>query len=214
MRRPLRTSHGRRRNLLAGAIMMLGSACSVLPAIQPPPRLFVLSPKSTFSADLPKVNWQLTVEAPIAEAGLNTARIALRRSPVSLEYFERANWIDTAPIMVQTLIVESFENSNRIVAVARQSVSLRADYSLLSDLREFQAEYDGQSTPLVRVRLSAKLVKMPQRTIIATLTAEHTARAKGTDLESVVWAFDAALGKSIKRIVEWALTAATSKTRG
>ncbi len=214
MRRPLRTSHGRRRNLLAGAIMMLGSACSVLPAIQPPPRLFVLSPKSTFSADLPKVNWQLTVEAPIAEAGLNTARIALRRSPVSLEYFERANWIDTAPIMVQTLIVESFENSNRIVAVARQSVSLRADYSLLSDLREFQAEYDGQSTPLVRVRLSAKLVKMPQRTIIATLTAEHTTRAKGTDLESVVWAFDAALGKSIKRIVEWALTAAPTKPRG
>ncbi len=193
--------------------MMLGSACSVLPAIQPPPRLFVLSPKSTFSADLPKVNWQLTVEAPIAEAGLNTARIALRRSPVSLEYFERANWIDTAPIMVQTLIVESFENSNRIVAVARQSVSLRADYSLLSDLREFQAEYDGQSTPLVRVRLSAKLVKMPQRTIIATLTAEHTARAKGTDFESVVWAFDAALGKSIKRIVEWALTTVPSKPR-
>jgi len=194
--------------------MMLGSACSILPPIQPPPRLFVLSPKSTFSADLPKVNWQLTVEAPIAEAGLNTARIALRRSPVSLEYFERANWIDTAPIMVQTLIVESFENSNRIVAVARQSVSLRADYSLLSDLREFQAEYDGQSTPLVRVRLSAKLVKMPQRTIIATLTAEHTTRAKGTDLESIVWAFDAALGKSIKRIVEWALTTAPSKTRG
>lgn len=214
MRRPLRTSHGRRWNLWAGAIMMLGSACSILPPIQPPPRLFVLSPKSTFSADLPKVNWQLTVEAPIAEAGLNTARIALRRSPVSLEYFERANWIDTAPIMVQTLIVESFENSNRIVAVARQSVSLRADYSLLSDLREFQAEYDGQSTPLVRVRLSAKLVKMPQRTIIATLTAEHTTRAKGTDLESIVWAFDAALGKSIKRIVEWALTTAPSKTRG
>ena len=213
MRRPLRTSHGRRRNLLAGAILMLGSACSVLPTIQPPPRLFVLSPKSTFSADLPKVNWQLTVEAPIAAAGLNTARIALRQSPVSLEYFERANWIDTAPIMVQTLIVESFENSNRIVAVARQSVSLRADYSLLSDLREFQADYDGQSTPLIRVRLSAKLVKMPQRTIIATLTAEHTARANGTDLESVVWAFDAALGKSIKRIVEWALTTAPSKTR-
>ena len=93
-------------------------------------------------------------------------------------------------------------------------MSLRADYSLLSDLREFQAEYDGQSTPLVRVRLSAKLVKMPQRTIIATLTAEHTVRAKGTDLESVVWAFDAALGKSIKRIVEWALTAAPTKPRG
>jgi cholesterol transport system auxiliary component len=192
---------------------MLGSACTVLPSSQPPPRLFVLTPKSTFSASLPRVNWQLTVGIPIAEAGLNIARIALRQSPVSLEYYERANWIDTAPIMVQTLLVESFENSNKIVAVARRSVSLRADYSLLSELREFQAEYDGPGPALIRVRLNTKLVKMPQRTIIAALTTEHTARAKGTDIESIVLAFDSALGKSLKRIVEWALTTVPATTR-
>ena len=214
MRRRDQPPQWRRRSFLAGAILMLGSACSVLPAGQPPPRLFVLTPKSTFSASLPRANWQLTVGAPIAEAGLNTARIALRQSPVTLEYFERANWIDTAPIMVQTLLVESFENSNKIVAVARQSVSLRADYSLISELREFQAEYDGPGPALIRVRLNAKLVKMPQRTIIAALTTEYTARAKGNDLESIVLAFDSALGKSLKRIVEWTLTTVPGTTRG
>ena len=37
-----------------------------------------------------------------------------------------------------------------------------------ADLQEFQAEYLGEGPPRVRVRLNAKLVRMPQRTIVAT----------------------------------------------
>ncbi|MHA1109164.1 MAG: ABC-type transport auxiliary lipoprotein family protein, partial [Alphaproteobacteria bacterium] len=141
-------------SLVAAAGLTLALAgCAALPGNQPLPRLFVLTPKSTFDPNLPKASWQLTVDKPVAEAGLNTARIALRHSPVTLEYFARANWVDTAPIMIQTLIVKSFENSGKIIAVGRQSVSLRADYSLIPELREFQAEYNGKAVPVVRVRI-------------------------------------------------------------
>ena len=37
---------------------------------------------------------------------------------------------------LQTLIIESFENSGRIVAVGRESVGLRADFTLKTELRE------------------------------------------------------------------------------
>lgn len=204
------------RRRMAAQISLLSLAiagCTVLPGDQPLPRLFVLTPKSTFASDLPKANWQLTVAKPVAEAGLNTVRIALRRSPVTLEYFARANWIDTAPTMVQTLIVESFEHTGKIVAVGRQSVSLRADYSLIPELREFQAEYVGGSAAVVRVRINAKLVKMPQREIIATITAENEVAATDASLESVVHAFDAALGKTLKHLVEWTLRTAPPKKR-
>ncbi len=203
----------RRMAAVMGALAVALAGCAALPGNQPLPRLFVLTPKSTFASDLPTANWQLTVSKPLAEAGLNTARIALRHSPVTLEYFARANWVDTAPIMVQTLIVESFENSGKIVAIGRQSVSLRADYSLIPELREFQAEYDGGAAPVVRVRINAKLVKMPQREIIATITAENKVAATNADLESVVRAFDAALGKTLKRLVEWTLRTAPPKKR-
>lgn len=187
-------------------LALAGCAGNILPgASADPPKLYVLSPKSTFATDLPRVEWQLIVEIPVAEAGLNTARIALKRNPISLEYYERANWIDTAPIMIQTLLVESFENTGKIVSVGRQSVNLRPDFSLLTDLREFQAEYSGDGPPSARVRLNAKLVKMPQRVIIGTTTVERLQPAAGSDMMSVVTAFDVALGKSLKRVVEWAL---------
>ncbi len=199
--------------VLATAMAVLsGCGGSLLPGITAePPQLYTLTPKSTFTRKFAKVDWQLTIDKPIAQAALATARIALRQSPISLEYYARANWVDTAPLMIQTLLVESFENSNSIVSVGRQSVMLRADYNLLTELREFQAEYNGAGAPKIRVRINAKLVKMPQRIIIGTLTVERVQQAKNGEMEAVVLAFDAALGKTLKRIVEWCLvTAPTS----
>ena len=201
---------GLRPIILSLVLSGLLSACAgnLLPgAGNDPPDLYVLTPKNTFPDDLPTVNWQLAIPLPVADAALNTARITLRQNPISLEYYARANWIDTAPQMIQTLLVESFENSGKIVGVGRQSVTLRADYSLLTDLREFQAEYLGAGPPRVRVRLNAKMVKMPQRTILATETFEFLEPAASSDLQAVVSAFDVALGKTFKRIVEWSLKA-------
>lgn len=211
----IRVTTAARRAVLVLSITALAAtaACTqgLLPGNADPPKLFVLTPKSTYPKDLPKVDWQLTIDLPVAEAGLNTARIALRRSPISMEYYARANWIDTAPTMVQTLLVESFENSNKIVSIGRQSVTLRPDFSLLTELREFQAEYFKPGQPNIRVRLNAKLVKMPQRIIIGTRTFESVIPAAGSDLPSVVGAFDDALGKVLKKTVVWTLRTAPKK---
>ncbi len=190
-------------------VALVGCAGNFLPGAQTEPsKLYVLTPKSTFAPDLPKADWQLTVDVPIAEASLNTARIALKRTPVSVEYYERANWIDTAPIMVQTLLVESFENSKRIMGVGRQSIGIRSDYTLITDLREVHAEYYRAGIPEARVRLNAKLVRMPERVIVGVTTVEKLQQATGTDIESVIEAFDTALGKTMKRIVDWVLRTA------
>jgi len=203
---------GRVRTAVA-ALALLAAGCSVeLPGQQEPPRLFTLTPKTTFDPNLPRADWQLAIDAPLSEAGLNTTRIALRHSPVTLEYYARAEWVDRAPQLVQRMLVESFESTGKIVAVARQSINLRSDFNLISELREFQAEYDQGGAPKVRVRINAKLVKMPERMIIGSTTAEFIEKSDGTGLEAVVHAFDAALGKSLKRIVEWTLTTAAQRS--
>jgi cholesterol transport system auxiliary component len=201
----------RRRSVLFFAGLLALGACQ-LPGGGEPPSLYTLTPKNTFSPDLPKVDWQLIVETPIAAAGLNTSRIALQRSPVTLEYYANANWTDIAPLMVQTLLIESFENSGKIVAVSRESTTLRADYLLKTELREFQAEYDGSGPPRARVRINAKLARMPDRAIIGSYTVERMERAQTGDLPAIALAFDEALGGAMRRVVEWSLTAPGSTT--
>lgn len=191
---------------MLAALPLAAAGCDVnLPGQSAPPRLFRLTPKSTFSEDLPTVGWQLVIEQPTAPAGLNTTRIALMRGQTELEFYARANWSDVAPNMVQTLIVESFENSGRIIAVGRESFGLRSDFVLKSELREFQAEYGGD-TPIVRVHINARLVQMPRREIIAWRRIERTFPAAEDSLGAIVVAFDEALGKVFKELVEWVLT--------
>lgn len=206
----------RRATKLVGmaALLPLAAACAVeLPGSGDPPRIYVLTPKSTFPDDLPTVDWQLLIEAPTAPAGISSSRIALRRKLVEINYFGRAAWTDSAPAMLQTLMIESFENTGGIVSVGRQVIGLRADFILKTDLREFQAEYmtrDGKplpdgEPPFVRVRLNGKLVAMPRREIMASETWEYRIQAASTDMDAIIHAFDDAYGSILKRIVAWTL---------
>jgi cholesterol transport system auxiliary component len=188
--------------LLAGAL----AACEgVVPGRGPLPDLYRLTPKSTFAPDLPTVEWQLLLEPALTNASIDTTRIGLQRSATSVEYYARAGWSDRAPQMIQTLMIESFENSGRIVAVGRDSIALRADYILKTDLREFQAEYMKGPNPRIRVTMIARLVKMPRRAIVGTKKFETVIEAQADTMEAIIGAFDIALGKVLKRLVEWTL---------
>jgi cholesterol transport system auxiliary component len=199
-----------RRPFLTGLLALAVSGCGAgefFKKIETPPNLYRLTPKSTFGDDLRPVNWQLVVDIPVAPAGINTQRIALMRSPVQVEYYANANWTDRAPLMLQGLMVESFENSGMITSVGRQSVGLRSDFVLLVEMREFQMEYfDGATTPSAHVRINCKLVEMPDRLIVANESFETVEMASADTMVGIVDTMDVALGKVLKGIVRWTLT--------
>ena len=194
---------------LAAALLLGG--CQLIKAAEEPTDLYTITPKSTFEPDMPSVFWQLAVEVPNASAYLNTSRIAIAQSPTSSDYYAKTGWTDRAPLMVQTRIVDSFENSHKIIAVARESIGLRANYVLQSDLRNFEAMYIYGKPPIAHVRIVAKLVRMPDRQIIGVGSFERCVRARADKVPKVVEAFDQALGSVMKRLVAWTLKAAPSR---
>ena len=205
---PCLINRSRRRLMGAVAVSVLMpvlAACSIDLPGGPGPKLYTLTPKSTFDQAMPFVDRQLLVEQPVAASGLNTARIVLKPNPYQLDYFASVAWADRATSMVQTLLVESFENTKKIVSVGRETTGLRADYILKNELREFQAEYFDRSinaAPDIRVRISATLIKMPERAIVSRFEEEQIVTARDGRFDSVVQAFDDALGKVLSEIVE------------
>lgn len=199
-----------RRALLRAALALgasgLLAACQLpVPGQGPPPELYRLTPKSTFDETIPRVDWQLLVETPYANSAIDSTRIALQPMPTRLDYYARANWTDRAPLMVQALMVESFENSNRITAVGRDAVGLRADFILKSELREFQAEYFESGAPQVHVAVTARLIEAGRRAIVAVESFDARVPATEDSLAAVLVAFDEALGKVLKNLVAWTL---------
>lgn len=180
------------------------------------PSLFRLTPVREFSPALPRATWQLQIDPPVAAAGIDTSRIALRDTPTNLDYFAGVSWTDRAPLMVQGVIVESFENSGMIVAVGRNTVGLRPDVVLNTELRDFQAEYTGNrsSPPQAHVRLSVKLVAMPRRTIEASATFEAVVPATSVRFEDIIVAWDRAMSQVLRQTVEWTLTRSALSSAG
>jgi cholesterol transport system auxiliary component len=195
---------GLRRFVALAGCLAVGACAAALELARPDPqRLYSLTPKSTFADDLTEVDARISVEVPTATAGLNTARIALRPTSTTLEYYASARWIEVVPVMVQNLLLESLDNTTKLDVLGREVVGVRADYALLTHIREFQAEYDDGTPPRVRVRMQARLVRLPRRTSVAATSESFVVPAGSGALPAIVEAFDEALGKALRRLVEW-----------
>ena len=189
------------------AFVLALAGCSGLLGGGAPAHLYRLTPKSTYPPNLPHPSVQLLVDVPLAPAGLDNSRIALSRSPISIDYFADSEWTDRAPLLVQTAILQSFENSKAITALDRESVGLRADFILRTEIRHFEAVYDSSDgPPEVWVAINVRLVNPSSRDVVAQSSFERRQRASANDVPSIVSGFDEALGGVMKDIVVWTVT--------
>lgn len=182
---------------------------SLTKAVKKPNDLYVLTPKSTFSASLPRVRNQIEVEEPTATAAVDTDRIAVQPTPLQVQYLPQARWVDRAPLLVQALLIESFENTGKVAAVGRSAVGLRADYMIVPDLREFQAHVvsgaDQKQTLRVNVRLNIKIVDAYEDRIIGSRSFQEYQFAASDAAPDLAASFDEALGDAMRDAVEWSI---------
>jgi cholesterol transport system auxiliary component len=199
--------------ILALAPLLL-SACGGLFPAPPERQLYRLEPAFVFPATLPHSGVQLGIATPTATAGLDTRRIALAKSPVSLDYFADAEWVDSAPLLVRTTLIDGFEASGGVAAVEPAALGLSVDCVLETTIRDFEAVYaDTTRPPRVRVALDLKLVGLPQRKIVASTIVRGEAAAAENSVPAIVTAFNTALGGAVEQAVEWSLATPTLSDR-
>jgi cholesterol transport system auxiliary component len=211
-----------------GGLMLAGCSLPNFEEIIGPPdplQLYVLRPTwppQPAQPAGPPLRWQLSVAVPEAPASLDSARIALNPTPNTFDYYANASWIDRAPLLLQSLLLEGFGNTGR-VAATRDTVGLAADYVLYTDLRAFQAQYEnlvlpppvpeGEEpppvppgpAPRVLVNLEARLMAIPDRRIIGAFNATGNANAGANSVEAVVLAFNQATGAALSQVIDWTL---------
>ena len=201
-------ARGSRRELLRAGLgfsLLTGLGACQLMGSRPPPREFRLTPKTTFD-QLPKVDWSLAIARPEASPVVDTSRIAVVRRGVEVEYYADARWVDRPAAMLQPILVQSFRNSGAIAVVGDDRAAFRPDFVLNTDLVTFYALHPEGGQAQVRVVIANTLMQMPRRNVAGTTEIGRTVEATGGDLIAITAAFDDALGKVIKRVVEWTLT--------
>lgn len=187
------------------SLSLLASGCgSLLPKPHAAPTLCVLSPPHMPASLGDPVDWHLAVDLPSGSASYDTTKIPVMRSAQQLEYYSDCEWTERLPLLLQSLIVKSLENSGRITGVARASAGINPDKLLMTDIRQCHVETHG-SKPLVRISVTIKLVDMKDRRIVKSTLLTRETPLTGERRDHIVNAFQTTLSAILQDMVQWCL---------
>ena len=154
-----------------------------------------------FGLDIKVPHGQLVIPEPTAVVALDTQRILLRPREGAIVPVEGAQWSDTIPKLVQSKIIQSFENANYLEA-GRPTDAFTANHLLLLDIRTFQVSSSGDGA--AEVELSAKLMSNSGEFVAAKLFRSESP-CPATDALAAVKALNQAFGAVSTDVVLWTL---------
>lgn len=149
---------------------------------------------------------QVVVELPTAPGALSTDRILIRPHPLQAAYLPDGQWAEETPVMVQTLILRSLEDTNAFRYVGRRPLGSSGDYALVSELTDFQAEAGAEgNSATIRLRLTARLVREDDAAIMSSRTFNASAIVGSTETLDLIEGFNTANQDMLRDLTGWVL---------
>ncbi len=165
------------------------------------------APLATFDLSAPSNNVKgralrgvLVVPEPVAPAPIDGDRIVVRTSPSAVAVVKGAQWVDRLPHLLQTRLIQTFENARLLKSVSRPGDGVSADYSLAWEIRRFEMNAE---TGRAVVELSVKVLTPAGKIVAAQIFTGDAPGAAG-DGAGASMALDAASNTVLRQIVVWA----------
>lgn len=181
--------------------VMLG-ACSIGGGA--PTTYDLIAPRS-FAGHAKPSHIHLVIAEPTAVRALDSDRIMVRPSAEKVSYYGDAVWSDRLPRLLQARMIEAFENSGAVRAVAGTSDRVEGDLTLQSVVRSFQIDA-GEGPPSAQVDIFAKLVDGREARIVASKSFSSRVQATEDSASGGVNAMNQALTAVLQDTVSWVAT--------
>lgn len=182
--------------ILSGVERMTGAG----PAARPSVIASLTAPQDFPAREQPPARSQLVVPEPTALLMFDTQKILTWPNDPDGPNFAGTQWSDSLPKLMQSKIIESFENANSVGAVGRPTEGFNADFQLLINIRAFQISLSPQ--PVAEVEFSAKLLGQDGKVVGARIF-RSTAPLDAVDAAAAAGALDRAFGKAAVDLVQW-----------
>ncbi len=186
--------------VMAMASTMMVSGCNSLIPF-PPSNTYDLTAPRDFSGLKGSSRAQILILEPSALKALDSQEIVVKPSSSEVEYLAKSQWSDRLPKLVQAKLIETFENTDRIRAVAKPGEGLVIDYQVVSDIRSFEASVGGVKQALVSI--SVKLVSDRTGKVVRSKVFTETSPLSGTGSLDIVFGLDKAFDKVAREMVSW-----------
>jgi len=188
--------------IVAGLASLCVGCGSLLETKLPENTSYVLAPAPASSAGVARSDADLSIGRPDLAPGLDTERIAVLKGR-QLDYYRGAQWGGRTVEVIQTLLVDSFEDQQLFRSVTPEQSRVSSEYVLDVSVRDFQAEYasDGEA-PTAHVTIFGRLIRVVDRELVDTFSATAQSRATDNRLGAVSAAFETAAHKVVLELAQ------------
>ncbi|SFU65798.1 cholesterol transport system auxiliary component [Methylobacterium sp. 174MFSha1.1] len=142
----------------------------------------------------------IVVAEPVGLQPFEADRIIVREPGGAVSYLGGGQWADRLPRLVQTRLIQSLENANRLKSVSRPGDKVAADTILITELRAFDI---NAGTREAVVDLSAKLIQESSGTVVAAKVFQARVPVAGVNAPVAANGLDRALSMVLADIVRW-----------
>lgn len=142
----------------------------------------------------------LVVAEPSTVQVFDSERIIVRDPSGALSVLPGAQWADRLPRLVQTRLIQTFENGSRIGTVARPGERILPDWQLNLDIRNFAID---SATREAVVEISVKLVGDRNGRVRGTQLFTARVPVASIDADNAAVALNSALSQVLVGIVRW-----------
>lgn len=185
--------------ICAGALLQ--GCVSLLPESSPPKPRYQIVAATTPDQGATALSWSLIIADPRTTRVYDSVRVAVKTAPGKIEYYAGAEWADRAPRLFQIALVETFQDSERILSVGDPSGVPIGDLTLQTEIRDASLNVqDGNSN--VDVSIYARLTN-GKGTVHAVRKFESKKTATTKQADDVMAAYNAAFGEVITAITAW-----------
>ena len=148
---------------LATGLLCLGLVGCALAAGSKPPTTYDLVATHSFTGTKNPAPWQLVIYEPTAASALDTSRLMVRPQADQVSYYKGIAWSDRLPRLVQTRMIETFQNSGAVKAVSGST----GQYALATELRSFQIDVTS-GRAAAEIDIFARLINVSTGRVVAT----------------------------------------------
>jgi cholesterol transport system auxiliary component len=183
--------------LATGLLCLSLFGCALASGGKPPTTYDLVAPRSFAGAAKP-APWQLLVYEPTATSALDTSRLMVRPKADQVSYYKGIAWSDRLPRLVQTRMIETFQNSGAVKAVSPSS----GQYALATELRAFQIDVTS-GRAAAEIDIFAKLINTSNGKVVATKGFSSRVAAKTDAPGDAIAALNQAFTEVLQDATTW-----------
>lgn len=183
-------------------VLLLAGCAGLQPSLPESSNIYLLDAQPATRTARPKQDLALSISAPRARPGFDTAQMVYLRRPHELEFFVKNRWADTPSRMLAPLLAQALEQAAIYRVVVPNPGLIPADRRLDTELIRLQQDF-SEKPSRARLTLRAQLLDVREKRLLAAREFDTVESAPSDDAYGGAVAANRALQRLLEQLVDF-----------